>query len=485
MKPLDLIFGLLRLASDFIFALAAFFLAYHLRLNSDLIPGVQLPITASTFPEYTEYLTTSSLASFTLIFILALIGLYSLKRPASLNRQITKVLAGSIIWLFSIITFYFLIRTFPFSRLALINTWIFAFLMISSGRVILQLLQNSLYRRGFAQTRVLLIGYSENATDFIKNFFKTPQFKCLGYLNHSDLKTKIKFLGNISQLEEIIDKFKIEKIIQIKQDLTENQENKLLELCREKHLEYSFLPSQVEMQRTNIDIETWGGIPLISLKPTPLDGWGRIIKRLFDILASISALIVFSPVMILIAIIIKLDDPKGTIIFKYLDDGSRVKRVGQKGKLFNFYKFRSMKPGTHSQRYNELLKNNTRGENWDSNAPLIKIKNDPRVTKIGKFIRKTSLDELPQLFNVLKGEMSLVGPRPHLPEEVAKYQKHHRFVLTLKPGITGMPQISGRSDLDFEKEVKLDTYYIENWSLLLDLKILIKTILVIFKRYEE
>ena len=116
---------------------------------------------------------------------------------------------------------------------------------------------------------------------------------------------------------------------------------------------------------------------------------------------------------------------------------------------------------------------------------LAGIKNDPRITKIGSFIRRTSIDELPQLFNVLKGEMSLVGPRPHLPEEVAKYQKHHKFVLTLKPGITGMAQISGRSDLDFEKEVKLDTYYIENWSLLLDLKILIKTILVIFKRYEE
>ncbi|MCC7432050.1 sugar transferase [Candidatus Peregrinibacteria bacterium] len=203
-------------------------------------------------------------------------------------------------------------------------------------------------------------------------------------------------------------------------------------------------------------------------------------KRSFDFIGAICGIILLSPIMIITAILIKLDDPKGTIIFKFLDDGSRVKRVGQKGRLFNFYKFRSMKPNTHNLRYSELAHLDTR-----QGTPMVKIKNDPRITKIGSFIRKTSIDELPQLFNVLKGEMSLVGPRPHLPEEVAKYQKHHKFVLTLKPGITGMAQISGRSDLDFEKEVKLDTYYIENWSLLLDLKILIKTILVIFKRYEE
>jgi lipopolysaccharide/colanic/teichoic acid biosynthesis glycosyltransferase len=111
---------------------------------------------------------------------------------------------------------------------------------------------------------------------------------------------------------------------------------------------------------------------------------------------------------------------------------------------------------------------------------MVKIKNDPRVTRVGKFIRKWSIDELPQLWNVLKGDMSLVGPRPHLPEEVEKYDKHHKFVLSLKPGITGMAQISGRSNLDFEKEIQLDTYYIENWSLWLDIKIILKTFKVVF-----
>jgi lipopolysaccharide/colanic/teichoic acid biosynthesis glycosyltransferase len=139
-----------------------------------------------------------------------------------------------------------------------------------------------------------------------------------------------------------------------------------------------------------------------------------------------------------------------------------------------------MYPKVHNLRYTELAKQNIR-----NGTPMVKIKNDPRVTNVGRFIRKYSIDELPQLFNVLIGNMSLVGPRPHLPEEVEKYQKHHKFVLTIKPGITGLPQISGRSDLNFEEEIKLDSFYIEHWSPWLDTKIILKTFGVLFKGYKE
>ncbi|MBD3270703.1 exopolysaccharide biosynthesis polyprenyl glycosylphosphotransferase [Candidatus Peregrinibacteria bacterium] len=274
---------------------------------------------------------------------------------------------------------------------------------------------------------------------------------------------KIKYLGSLLELKKVIKKKHVEKIIELSKT---KSEKKLIDYCRENQLDYSFIPEQMEMQTRNIEIDSINGIPIIKLKPTPLDGWGRVIKRIFDLLSSLLLLIILSPLMLIIAILIKLDDPKANVLFKYLDDGSRVKRVGQKGLLFKFYKFRTMKPGTHNLRYTELAKQNRRKD-----SPMVKIKNDPRITKIGKFLRKTSLDELPQLFNVIKGEMSLVGPRPHLPEEVAKYQDHQRFVLTLKPGITGMAQVSGRSDLDFNQEVQLDTFYIENWSLWLDIKI--------------
>lgn len=481
MKPLEILFGVLRIPIDFLLTIGAFFLAYQIRLTTDLIPGIQLPVSASTFPAYNEYLQIAISATAALILIFAFSNLYGLKRPEPLNKQITKIFVGSIIWLFAIITYYFLLRTFPFSRLALLQSWFFAFLFISAGHTVLHWIQNKLYKKGIAQTRVLLLGANSVTEELVKHFFKNPQYKCIGYLDNEDKNIKsTKFLGKFSDLQEIARQNRIEKIIQCKDHLPANREGTLLDYCRENQLEYSFIPDQLEMQRQNIDIETSRGVPIITFKPTPLDGWGRVIKRGFDLLGATTLTVILSPVILLIAILIKVDDPKGTVIFKYLDDGTRVKRVGQKGKLFRFYKFRTMKPNTHNLRYTELSHLDTR-----KGSPMVKIKNDPRVTKIGRVLRKTSLDELPQLFNVIKGEMSLVGPRPHLPEEVNNYKSNQKFVLTVKPGITGMGQVSGRSDLDFDQEVKLDTLYIENWSPLLDLKILLKTIQVVFKRYEE
>ena len=158
------------------------------------------------------------------------------------------------------------------------------------------------------------------------------------------------------------------------------------------------------------------------------------------------------------------------------DEGKKTYRVGIKGNPFHYFKFRSMQHKTHSLRYTKLKDQDLR-----KGTPMTKIKDDPRITRVGKAIRRYSIDELPELFLVFLGRMSLVGPRPHLPEEVAKYKKHHKKVLTIKPGITGMAQVSGRSDLNFEDEVQLDSFYIENWSFRLDLQILLRTFSAVLK----
>ena len=181
-------------------------------------------------------------------------------------------------------------------------------------------------------------------------------------------------------------------------------------------------------------------------------------KRLFDILASGCGLIILSPFFIFLAIWIKLDS-KGPVFYRQV-------RVGRNNKDFRIFKFRSMRVGA------------------DKGSLVTIGGRDPRVTRSGYYIRKYKFDELPQLINVFKGDMSLVGPRPHLPEEVAKYEHHHKKVLTIKPGITGLAQVSGRSDLSFEEEVKLDVYYIENWSLARDIKILLKTPMAVLKHRE-
>jgi exopolysaccharide biosynthesis polyprenyl glycosylphosphotransferase len=203
------------------------------------------------------------------------------------------------------------------------------------------------------------------------------------------------------------------------------------------------------------------GIPMLTPSNTQLSPWARLFKRLLDVFGSAIALLVLSPLLAVIAVAIRLDSP-GPVIFSQ-------PRVGRAGRLFEVYKFRTMVKDA------DRMKDQIRHLN-EAQGPIFKIRNDPRITRVGRFLRRTSLDELPQFWNTLRGDMSLVGPRPALPDEVADYADWHRRRLATAPGITGLWQVSGRSDLPFEEMVLLDIYYIENWSPLLDLSILLRTV---------
>jgi len=480
MKKSELIFGILRIPTDFIMAMLAFIAAYNLRQIVDLIPGINLPFDKALFQEFSAYLISISKASAVLVFLFAINKLYAIRSKSSLGKEITKVISICFIWLLFIITYFFFKREFPFSRLVLLYSCVLSILFVSSGRLIIRAIQNKFLKWGFGQRKVVFIGNNTLTNDLAKQFTYDHNYKTIGVVDkNTHQKSQLKYLGSIADLEKLIKKHKIEEIIQTNSEITQIESLHIVDYCQSNHIQYSFIPSTLEVQRTNIEIDTSRGIPLIKLKTTPLDGWNKILKRIFDIFGALTGLILLSPIFIIIALAIKLDS-KGPILFCKKDDGSPVKRVGQYGKLFRFYKFRTMKPKTDSLRYTELAEKDLR-----KGSPLVKIKNDPRVTKLGKFLRKTSLDEIPQFWSVLTGDMSLVGPRAHLPEEVEKYEKNHYFVLNIKPGITGLPQISGRSDLDFQEEIRLDRYYIENWSLWTDIKILIKTLIVPFKKYEE
>ncbi|MBI2426659.1 MAG: exopolysaccharide biosynthesis polyprenyl glycosylphosphotransferase, partial [Candidatus Kerfeldbacteria bacterium] len=233
------------------------------------------------------------------------------------------------------------------------------------------------------------------------------------------------------------------------------------------HVGFRYAADLYNTKVTNIEVSTIAGVPIIELKKTPLDGWGRIAKRTGDIVLAFIGMIVLSPFFLLIALVIRLDS-RGPVFV-------RLPRVGESGRLFHIVKFRSMIAGAHAMK-SELLEYNERKD-----GPLFKMKNDPRVTRIGRMLRRTSIDELPNLMNVLTGQMSLVGPRPHEPEEVKRYERHERKLLSIRPGITGMAQVSGRADLSFAEEVQLDTFYIENWSPRLDLLIFVRTLMVVIR----
>lgn len=479
MKKTEILLGLAKIPLDLFANLLAFIAAYSLRKNyPDILPGINLSTNLEVFQPWDEYMIFAFYTSIVLILIFAINNHYSLKINSKFQNEIGRVFLSTSFWMVIIIAYFFFTRELFFSRLVLAYVFILSNFFIFIGRIFIRAVEKILIKLNIGRKKVILLGSNKVAEVFYKEFKKNKKYKLLGIITDSNfaINKKIKVLGEIKDFEKIIRSKKADQIIQTNANLENGKADAILNLCRELHLDYSFVPDLIGIHQKNIEVSPVAGIPLIHLKPTSLEGWGRVYKRIFDLVFGSIILICLSPIMFITALAIKYDS-KGTILFKYLDDGSIAKRVGENGKLFRFYKFRSMYPNTHNLRYTKLSHLNTR-----QGTPMVKIKDDPRVTKVGKFIRKTSIDELPQLFNVIKGDLSLVGPRAHLPEEVERYASHHKFVLSIKPGITGLAQISGRSDLHFDEEIKLDRYYIENWSLFLDLKILLKTFFVVLKR---
>jgi exopolysaccharide biosynthesis polyprenyl glycosylphosphotransferase len=468
MKKSEIFFGLVRIPIDFAMIIFGFFIAYKLRALDDLIPFFNLPVTLETFPDFNSYLKFSSVSALVFLLFLATNKSYALRITTLISKEFKKIFVSAFVWFTTVMSYYFLTRTFPFSRLAIVYSIIFSVISVLLGRLLIRFIQNLFLKYNIGKRNILILGTNNISESLILYFRKGHKYNVFA-------PKKILYEYSYENLSKLVAKFAIEEIFQTESKIKDKTASDVLEFCRENHIQYHFVPDLLEVQKSNVDFFYAEEIPIMSLNPTSLDGWGRVMKRVFDFVVSVFAIILWSPILIITAIAIKIDS-KGPILFTRLDNGEKVKRVGEKGELFSFYKFRSMHPNTHNLRYTILADQNTR-----NGSPMVKIKNDPRITRVGRFIRKYSIDEIPQLFNVLIGNLSLVGPRAHLPEEVARYDRHHKFVLTIKPGITGLAQISGRSDLDFEKEVKLDTYYIEHWSLFSDIKILIKTIFVVLK----
>lgn len=483
MKRFEIFFGVIKAPVDFVMTILGFLVAYQLRLITEPIRGIANPIDYSILPTINEYLDFSVEAAIALTIIFAFGKMYSFRSTTKFSKEISQSILLCIIWAMAIITYFFFTRTFPFSRLAIIYSWSLTFVFILIGKGLVRIIETAFLRMNIGRRHLLFIGNNKLTADLSKTLNTEIGYKIIGLLDEnlksSEQNHGLKILGKIDEFEKIIKKYKIDEIIQTASLRSKKDNSNILEICDLNHIAYRFVPDTIEMRRTNIETSTIGTVPIISLNPTPLDGWGKIAKRITDIFGATLAIIIFSPIMLITIIAIKLDS-KGPILFTKLDDGKPVRRVGQFGSLVPFYKFRSMHPNTDNLRYTELAENNIR-----TDGPLVKIKDDPRITKVGKFIRKYSIDELPQLFQVLSGHLSMVGPRPHLPEEVEKYQRSHRFSLTIKPGITGISQVSGRSNLSFDEEMKLDRYYIEHWSIWLDLLIILKTFVVIFQGYKE
>lgn len=313
------------------------------------------------------------------------------------------------------------------------------------------------------------LGRSSSLADFqVTGFlddYKAPGARMNGHFSN---------LGNLDDLDAVVRDKNVDEIIVAIDHAPYNRLIYIVEKCLQTGKHVRIYSDLLRVVAKKMDIEHYGNIPVIELSQYPLDGPAWSDKRIVDIIASVAALVVLSPLFLAIAIGIKLSS-KGPIIFKQ-------QRIGKDGKPFNFYKFRSMHLGMDNSRHENFVKDFINGDNACDNLdiPIFKITDDPRIFRFGRFIRKTSMDEFPQLINVLKGDMSLVGPRPCLDYEWECYEDWHKMRLRTLPGCTGVWQALGRSSVTFEEMVILDLYYISNMTLWLDLKIVLKTFPVIF-----
>lgn len=452
MKRSELILNAALVPVDFIMLLLAGALAYGVRTQIlDELRPVQF---AFRLPFERYILIVAVVACFFLIAY-ALSGLYRLRTTRRFLQEFSRIAIASSAGLMAVIIYIFLKAEIFDSRFLVLGAWALGIIMVSLGRFMMRRLQRLLaLRYNLGVHRVLVIGDDELSQSLVAQMQSDPGagYRVVKQLAHPELSEVRSAVGNPGVDEVILanPNYPAERVVE------------LVEFCHEHHLAFRFVPNLYQTLTKNFSFDTYTGVPFVELRRTALDEWGRVFKRSMDITGAVVGLIVLSPLFAIIALAIKWTSAGPVLV--------RLARVSR-GKHFALLKFRSM------IRNAEELKVMLAPYNERKDSPLFKMKNDPRITRVGRFLRRYRLDEFPQLWNVLIGEISLVGPRPHEPAEIANYEKHHKRVLAIKAGVTGLAQVSGSSDLPFEKEVALDTLYIESWSLGQDIKIILMTLL--------
>ncbi len=419
-----------------------------------------------------EFLSITAWVGFGWLVIFALTGLYSTNPNRKLAPDLTRVVLACSAGLGAVALYLLFAQTQFDSRFLVASGWAFAIIYVCVGRILMRGVKGLLYRLGIGLRRVAVIGSGIVTKEIIKTL---KEKKALGY----EVVMEMPWFSEDKRGE--LEKMNLDEIIFTNPRANEKETFAIIDFANENHIIFKYSADLFATYSANMSVSPLAGVPIVELRRTSLGAWGRVVKRIFDIIVSIFVIIITSPIMLLSVLII-LFETGLPIIY-------RNERVGIRGKIFFTLKFRSMykKDCTGSQ-FGEAGQQALKTEEAliarqsIKEGPVYKIANDPRVSRFGRFIRRWSIDELPQFFNALAGSMSIVGPRPHQPREVAQYEKKYRKLLTLKPGITGLAQISGRSNLTFEEEARLDILYIEKWGLLIDFIIFIKTPFVVLRR---
>jgi len=472
---------------DAILVVVSFRLAYHLRydvffdnqllatfrynlhgIENNSPTPLKIPPDALTPFNYFQSLEIGIVIGLILIFTLR--GLYKIRLTGTWFRQVWTIVSSTTLGLAFLITYYFIFQPISNSRLLVPFVWATAILILCLARLIVSSIMGILYRLGLGETRLLVVGSGRLGKMIMQHIVANPNlgYSIVGFLHDmneppSDFG-RFKMLGTLDDLGMVIRSMQIDEVIIALPSYLHQQSIRSVRLCERLGTSFKLVPDLYELSLSRIDMEAIEGIPLIGIKQVSINSLQGFVTRVVDIIVALLILIIGFPLWFCIAFAVAISSPGG-IFYKQT-------RVGLAGRPFIVYKFRSMYKDADARLADLMALNEAQG-------PLFKIRDDPRITQIGRFLRHTSFDEIPQLFNVIKGEMSLVGPRPALPQEVAQFDELQRERLSVKPGMTGLWQIRGRSDISFDEGVLMDLYYIENWSLRLYFQTLIRTIPVV------
>ncbi|AKM80560.1 TPA: sugar transferase [Candidatus Saccharibacteria bacterium] len=466
-------YSLILILVDTLVLLIAFTLAYVARVTLDSRPLVN---EVSSYEYLFAFLTIVPFW----ILIFATIGLYN---PSTYNRRLvewSKIFIGSFIGILLVIGWEYVSDTHIFpARLVAAYAFIGSFLLIIFERELLRLYRSLMFRFGRGVSRVLVIGNSHATRDIADNLSHTHKsgYKIVAIAGPQKVLPTGMDVTHFTSVETAlkhISDLQITTIIQTDLYDSDERNQRILGAAQTNHISYSFIPGEPEFYAGKNTVDVFLGYPMISVSQTPLIGWGAIAKAIFDTIMSFLAIIILSPVFLILIILQAILNP-GPIFYV-------SKRLSQFSKPVDLIKFRSMSAKYGKKDAALEFVDMGREDLATEYREHHKVTNDPRITRFGRFLRNTSLDELPQLFNVLRGDLSLVGPRPILPQE-AKFSRSRTALLhSVKSGVTGLWQVSGRSNLSFEERIELELFYAQNWSFWLDIKILFKTIGVVLRK---
>jgi len=448
-----------------------------LLINASMLLAYWVRYELQWFRDISYYHPLSAYVPFGLLFTVLMLLAFQMDRVYQQWRGrswldqtycIINAAAKSVVVLFATTFFLDIFWPLQYSRALFLQAGLIVSALLSLARPAQNGAEGWLRARGIGVDRVIIVGAGEIGRTVMRTIVARPElgYQVAGFVDDNPDKGstdigRFKALGPLRNLPRLIEEEAVDEVIITLPWMYHRKIMSIVRECERRRVSARIVPDLFQMSLSQVDVDDLGGVPLVGVREVGFERGALLVRRGMDVAGAALGLVLGAPFLALIALAIRLDS-RGPIVF-------RQTRVGSGGRPFEMYKFRSMRQGAEAEleRLRELN---------ETDGPIFKMRDDPRLTRVGRFLRRTSLDELPQLWNVLRGEMSLVGPRPPIPAEVSRYVEWHKRRLEVRPGMTGLWQVSGRSTLSFDEMVLLDIYYIENWSLWLDFKILLRTI---------